>query len=194
MAYWTILQMRHLISCKFRLQPLRKWFITEAADESFSSLWPLFYLCSASVNSVLRSSSKVVIHILPVSHFMSCFTFLFIFHSKASLSHAYEDLTRNWTLKNGTIVKIRVNPSFVCPVDDREEGKSGMYVGDRTGNSVKLILIYFLKISIYIRRYFWKWAGGSMDKYRQYLIYYIKKTSIFYIYIYISKPVWFEHR
>lgn len=145
MAYWTILQMRHLISCKFRLQPLRKWFITEAAEESFSSLWPLFYLCSASVNSVLRSSSKVVIHILPVSHFMSCFTFLFIFHSKASLSHAYEDLTRNWTLKNGTIVKIQVNPSFVCPVDDREEGKSRMYVGDRTGNSVKLILIYFLK-------------------------------------------------
>lgn len=123
----------------------KKMVITEAADESFSSLWPLFYLCSASVNSVLRSSSKVVIHILPVSHFVSCFTFLFIFHSKASLSHAYEDLTRNWTLKNGTIVKIQVNPSFVCPVDDREEGKSRMYVGDRTGNSVKLILIYFLK-------------------------------------------------
>lgn len=135
-----------------------------------SFLWPWFYLCSASVNSVLRSSSKVVILILPASNFISCFTFLFIFLSKKSLSHAYEDLTRNWILKYGTIVKTQVNPSFVWPIDDREKGKPRRYCGNQTGSSIKLILIFLKEICIYISRYFWKRAGGIVEKYGQYLL------------------------
>lgn len=168
MDFWTILQMRQFISCKFKLQPLRIWFITEVADEYFSFLWSWFYLCSASGNSVLRSSSKVVIHILPMSHFISCFTFLFIFLPKKALSHAYEDLTRNWILKYGTVVKIQVNPSFVWPVDNREKGKPRMCVGHRTGNPIKLILIYFLRTIYLCMQIFLKMR--SMDKCRQYLM------------------------
>lgn len=116
MDYWTILQMRHLISCKFRLEPLRilqvyyrgtRWIFFLFFDLDF------IYILLQLTQTVLRSSSKVEIHILPVSHFILCFTFLFIFLSKKSLSRAYEDLTRSWILKYGAVVKIQANPSLV---------------------------------------------------------------------------------
>lgn len=43
MAYWTILQMRHLISCKFRLQPLRKWLLQRQQMNLFL-LFDLYFI------------------------------------------------------------------------------------------------------------------------------------------------------
>lgn len=110
----------------------------------------------------------MVIHILPASYFISCFTFLFILLSRKSLSRAYEDLTGNWVLKYGTVVRIQFSPSFVWPADDREKRKPRMCVGDRTGNAIKLILLFVLRTIYLCKQIFLKMR--SMAKDGQYLM------------------------